>query len=70
MSMVSPLALMARGLATGSLDKTVKLWDAETGKELLTLPTEANQVLSVVFSPDGTRWRLTLPLVQRRCGMP
>jgi WD40 repeat protein len=43
-------------IATGSFDKTVRLWDAETGKLLKTYggPTgHQNLVLSVAFSPDG-----------------
>jgi WD40 repeat protein len=33
----------------------VKVWDAATGKELLTLTDHAGGVKSVVFSPDGQR---------------
>jgi WD40 repeat protein len=43
-------------VATGSFDKTIKLWDAATGKEIKTFagPTgHQNLVLSVAFSPDG-----------------
>src|SRR5262249_28281455 len=42
-------------LATGSSDGTVKLWDASTGQELLTLKGHSNAVGSVAFSPDGKR---------------
>jgi WD40 repeat protein len=35
-------------------DSGVKLWDAVTGQEILTLP-EVRQVWSVAFSPDGQR---------------
>jgi WD40 repeat protein/basic membrane lipoprotein Med (substrate-binding protein (PBP1-ABC) superfamily) len=42
-------------LATASLDKTAKVWDAASGKELLTLRGHTGQVMSVVFSPDGKR---------------
>ena len=38
-------------LASGSEDRTIKLWDAATGRELRTL--SAGYVLSVAFSPDG-----------------
>ncbi len=44
-------------LATGSFDKTAKLWDAATGKELRTLAGKlghTNLVLGVSFSPDGS----------------
>ncbi len=42
-------------LASGSLDKTIGLWDAATGKELARLKGHASAVLSVAFSPDGSR---------------
>ncbi len=41
-----------RTLATGSVDKSVKLWHVETGQEVCTLKF-ANHVHSVAFSPDG-----------------
>ena len=40
-------------LASGSADKTVKLWDTQTGQELATLKGHADWVYSVAFSPDG-----------------
>ena len=40
-------------LATGSTDKTIKLWDVATGLELRTLTGHADFVNSVAFSPDG-----------------
>ncbi len=40
-------------LASGSADKTVKLWDALTRRELATLNGHHNIVTSVAFSPDG-----------------
>lgn len=43
-------------VATGSFDKTVRLWDAASGKEVKIFggPTgHQNLVLSVAFSPDG-----------------
>ena len=42
-------------LASGSKDKTIKLWDTVTGKELLTFKGHSLAVLSVAFSPDGKR---------------
>jgi hypothetical protein len=40
---------------SGSMDQTVKVWDAQTGKELLTLKGHTDWVTSVAFSADGTR---------------
>lgn len=42
-----------RILASGSADKTVKLWDVATGAELRTLGGSTQEVTSVAFSPDG-----------------
>jgi WD40 repeat protein/tRNA A-37 threonylcarbamoyl transferase component Bud32 len=42
-------------LASASGDQTVKLWDAATGRRILTLTGHAGEVLSVAFSPDGQR---------------
>jgi WD40 repeat protein len=33
----------------------VKVWDAETGRELLTLQGHTSEVWNVAFSPDGQR---------------
>ncbi|KAK0631179.1 hypothetical protein B0T17DRAFT_590423 [Bombardia bombarda] len=42
-------------LASGSDDKTVKIWDAATGACVQTLEGHGNWVTSVVFSVDGQR---------------
>ena len=42
-----------RTLASGSWDKTIKLWEVASGQELRTLQRESDSVNSVVFSPDG-----------------
>ncbi|WP_455567415.1 nSTAND1 domain-containing NTPase [Streptomyces bottropensis] len=42
-----------RTLATGSGDKTVRLWDATTGKMKKKLTGHSDWVTSVAFSPDG-----------------
>ncbi|HKQ06771.1 MAG TPA: hypothetical protein VJ464_16675 [Blastocatellia bacterium] len=40
-------------LASGSKDKTIKLWEVSSGKPLGTLQGHEDSVLSVIFSPDG-----------------
>ncbi len=40
-------------LASGSRDKTVRLWEVASGRELHILPSHTNWVYSVAFSPDG-----------------
>ena len=42
-----------KSLASGSEDKTIKLWDVATGKNLATLSGHGQRVVSVAFSPDG-----------------
>ena len=42
-------------LASGSDDKTVKVWDASTGEAVQTLQGHSGDVSAVTFSPDGTR---------------
>ena len=39
--------------ASGSQDKTIRLWDVETGTIRRTLPAQKDEVLCVAFSPDG-----------------
>jgi len=46
-------------LATTGQDTTVKIWDIETGAEILTLAGHHDQVFGVDFSPDGTRLATT-----------
>jgi WD40 repeat protein len=43
----------SKRLASASWDKTVKVWDAQTGQELLTLKGHTGGVDSVAFSPNG-----------------
>ena len=50
---LSPRPPDGRRLASGSRDKTVRLWDVETGACVRTLKGHGNWVLSVCFSPDG-----------------
>ena len=42
-------------IVTGSGDQTAKVWEAASGKELLTLKGHSRRVRSVAFSPDGQR---------------
>jgi hypothetical protein len=54
---VDAVAFNADGsrLASGSWDNTVRVWDVDTGEELLALREPAAHVSSVAFSPDGSR---------------
>ena len=42
-------------VASGSKDKSVKVWNVETGTELSTMTRHSDTVTSVAFSADG-RW--------------
>jgi len=42
-------------IVSGSKDKTLKIWDANTGQEIITLKGHTDRVTSVSFSPDGKR---------------
>jgi WD40 repeat protein len=44
-----------RRLLSGSVDSTLRLWDAETGVCLRTLYGHANWVMACAWSPDGRR---------------
>lgn len=52
---VQALAFSSDGklLASGAADKTVKLWDVETGDEKATFSGHPGGVRSLAFSPDG-----------------
>ena len=54
---VSSIAFSPDGtqLASGSDDRTIKLWDAATGSLQRTLEGHSSPVNSVAFSPDGTQ---------------
>jgi WD40 repeat protein len=38
---------------TGSADRTAKLWDVSTGKEIRTFSGHSDTIFAVAFSPDG-----------------
>jgi WD40 repeat protein len=40
-------------LASGSYEKTLKLWSVESPKKVNTLQGHRREVTSVAFSPDG-----------------
>jgi len=40
-------------IASGSYDRTVRIWDAKTGVHLTTFKGHSDPVNSVAFSPDG-----------------
>jgi WD40 repeat protein len=40
-------------LASGSKDKTIKLWNVQSQKQVITLQDDSLCVYSVAFSPDG-----------------
>jgi WD40 repeat protein len=48
-------------LASGSWDGGARVWDAETGRDLLSLSGHANWVENVAFSPDGKRLATASP---------
>lgn len=42
-------------VVSGSKDKTVRIWDAKTGKNIFTLNGHSQDVTCVCFSPDGSQ---------------
>jgi WD40 repeat protein len=40
-------------VATGGVDRFIRLWDAATGQELAVLPPHLGRVHTVAFTPDG-----------------
>jgi WD40 repeat protein/DNA-binding SARP family transcriptional activator len=48
-----------RRLATGSLEGSLKVWDARTGRLLESLTGNLGQVMDLAFSPDGARLATT-----------
>ncbi|RUR83519.1 WD40 repeat domain-containing protein [Chlorogloeopsis fritschii PCC 9212] len=52
---ITSLAISPDGqiIVSGSADKTIKLWDLNTGKSIRTLNENVGEVSSVAISPDG-----------------
>jgi WD40 repeat protein len=51
---VDALAWGGARLATASRDRTIKVWDAASGRGLVNLAGHADRVTAVAFSPDGS----------------
>ena len=51
----SPMGNLAKILASGSHDQTIKLWDINTGQTLRTLQGHTGWIWSVAFSPIGNQ---------------
>jgi WD40 repeat protein len=54
---ISSVALSPDGsrLVSGSFDRSVRLWEVETGRQLALIGQHPQFVLGVAFSPDGSR---------------
>ncbi|MGG6269376.1 AAA-like domain-containing protein [Leptolyngbya sp. AN03gr2] len=52
---VRAIAISKSMIATGSLDRTIKLWKLD-GTPLKTLEGHQDQIYSIAFSPDGTQF--------------
>jgi WD40 repeat protein len=44
-----------RTIATAGADRTVRVWDAATGRELMVFTGHRDSIQSLAFSPDGSR---------------
>jgi WD40 repeat protein len=42
-----------KSLASGSSDKTIRIWDPQNGQERTTLSGHSGGITNVVYSPDG-----------------
>ena len=49
------IAIHGNLIASGSEDRTIKIWNASTGELQSTLTGHSGSVFSVAFSKDGTR---------------
>ncbi len=64
-----------RTLASGSRDRTIRLWDTETGQHKQTLEEHTSGVTCLAFSPDGRTlasgsWDHTIRLWDAKTGQP
>lgn len=50
-----------RLIATAGFDRSAKLWDAQSGKALLSLPEHEPTIHKMAFSPDGSKLLTTTP---------
>jgi WD40 repeat protein len=66
--MVAAVSPDGARLATGSQDRTVRLWDLESGS-LVRASDEHRDIRSLVFSPDGQLLATTAPEPDRRIGL-
>ena len=44
-----------KNIVSGSRDNTLRVWNAETGKQRMQLCSQYTPVLAVAYSPDGTK---------------
>jgi WD40 repeat protein len=44
-----------RSVVSGSKDRSVRLWDVASGREIGQLPAHSQEVRAIAFSPDGTQ---------------
>jgi WD40 repeat protein/serine/threonine protein kinase/Tfp pilus assembly protein PilF len=42
-------------VASAGWDKVVRVWDSDTGREILALPGHGDMIMSLAYSPDGKR---------------
>ncbi len=56
-SRINSIAFSPNGkyIISGSMDKTIKLWDLVSGKEIKTFTGHTDWIKSIAFSPDGTK---------------
>jgi WD40 repeat protein len=60
-------------IISGSLDSTIRVWDAQAGEQLAVLEGHSGPVLAVAFSPDGAyivsgSWDRTVSIWDARKG--